>query len=196
MPPTPLTNATVLYSTYDKNLYRIDTAQGTSLYNPQSISQALLPDQTASLNNSLTIPANLVGSGQTIGTAQMVASSQSVGMTLPNDGNTGFWLGTIDGIPQFAIGNASQYLYWNGTNLTVTGNVSIGSLNIPDTTTANSFHVDSSGNTWWGANIAVGINGATASITSAGLAKFKNIQIGGASLQYQVTNQGYFSFGK
>src|SRR3990167_916579 len=38
----------------------------------------------------------------------------------------------------------------------INGGVSVTSLNIPDTTTDNSFHVDSSGNAWWGADVADG----------------------------------------
>ena len=41
-----------------------------------------------------------------------------------------------------------------GDGAEINGGVSIASLNIPDTTTANSFHVDTSGNAWWGANVA------------------------------------------
>lgn len=73
--------------------------------------------------------------------------------------------------------------------------VSVASLNIPDTTTSNSFHVDTSGNAWWGSNVAGGYAAATAYILSTGEALFKNIKIGGANIQYQVVNSGIFSFG-
>lgn len=72
---------------------------------------------------------------------------------------------------------------------------SIQSLNIPDTTTADSFHVDSSGNAWWGANLATGYTGANAYILASGGAVFKNVQIGGTTIQYVITNSGIFSFG-
>ncbi len=56
-------------------------------------------------------------------------------------------------------------------------NVSTALLNldIPDTTTDDSFHVESDGDTWWGANIADGIGNANASITKAGVGTFKSV---------------------
>lgn len=44
--------------------------------------------------------------------------------------------------------------------------LSVDSLDIPDTTTANSFHVDIDGNTWWGATT---IGASIASVTKAGV---------------------------
>lgn len=73
--------------------------------------------------------------------------------------------------------------------------VSVDSLNIPDTTTANSFHVDTSGNVWWGANVADGYANANAYILSTGEAVFKNVSIGGSLVQYVITNSGIFSYG-
>jgi hypothetical protein len=82
-----------------------------------------------------------------------------------------------------------------GATGTFSGTVTVGSLNIPDSTTANSMHVDAMGNTWWGSNVANGISQANASVTSAGAATFKNILIGGATIQFTVNNNGIFSFG-
>ena len=73
--------------------------------------------------------------------------------------------------------------------------LSVLSLNIPDTTTASSFHTDSSGNSWWGANVASGYLNANAYILATGAAVFKNVQIGGTTIQYVITNSGIFSFG-
>lgn len=56
------------------------------------------------------------------------------------------------------------------------GGIIGGSLDIPDTTTANSFHVDSSGNTWWG---AAAIGSAVAKVLNTGAATFTNITITG-----------------
>ncbi|MEK7179997.1 MAG: hypothetical protein AAB706_00820, partial [Patescibacteria group bacterium] len=68
---------------------------------------------------------------------------------------------------------------WQLTPSSAEFNVStaINSLDIPDTTTASSFHVDSSGNTWWGANVASGLANANASVTSAGAAVFKSVTL-------------------
>jgi hypothetical protein len=61
-------------------------------------------------------------------------------------------------------------LYISGT--IVGGSIIGGSLDIPDTTSANSFHVDATGNTWWGSNTAAGYTAATASILNTGIATF------------------------
>lgn len=82
-----------------------------------------------------------------------------------------------------------------GASGTFTGTVTVASLNIPDQTTGSSAHVDSSGNTWWGANVATGYTGANAYVLATGAASFKNVLIGGTSTQYQIGNGGMFSFG-
>src|SRR3990167_6504088 len=52
-------------------------------------------------------------------------------------------------------------------------------LHIPDATTANSFHVDTEGNTWWGATT---LGASVASVTKAGLGTFSNISITGGTV--------------
>lgn len=88
----------------------------------------------------------------------------------------------------------------SGWQLTNTGaqfnvGVTVKEIDIPDTTTASSFHVDDSGNAWWGANLATGYTGANAYILANGGAVFKNVQIGGTTIQYVITNSGIFSYG-
>jgi hypothetical protein len=56
----------------------------------------------------------------------------------------------------------------------INGGVSVDSINVPDTTTANSFHVDSDGNAWWG---AAALADAIASIAKTGEAIFKNYSL-------------------
>lgn len=73
--------------------------------------------------------------------------------------------------------------------------VSVDALDIPDTTTDSSFHVDASGNAWWGDPTASSYTNAPAYVLATGAASFKNIAIGGATLQYQITNAGILSFG-
>ena len=60
----------------------------------------------------------------------------------------------------------------SGATGTFTGTVSIGSLNIPDEVTADSFHVDTTGNAWWG---ATAIGSAVAKIEKDGSALFTSI---------------------
>ena len=55
-----------------------------------------------------------------------------------------------------------------GATGTFSGTVSVGSLNIPDSTTASSFHTDTSGNSWWGTNVATGYATAPARILANG----------------------------
>ncbi len=60
-----------------------------------------------------------------------------------------------------------------GTGLTIT------KIDLPDTTTVASFHVDTAGNTWWGANVASGYATAPASVLSTGVVSFVSGTIGG-----------------
>ena len=63
------------------------------------------------------------------------------------------------------------------------GGIIGGSLDIPDDTTANSFHVDSSGNTWWGANVAnfnTSNDNANAFVLNTGVAKFQTVTLSGS----------------
>ena len=55
----------------------------------------------------------------------------------------------------------------------------ISSLDIPDTTTADSFHVETDGDTWWGATTFAA---AVASISKAGAALFSSIGITGGTI--------------
>lgn len=57
--------------------------------------------------------------------------------------------------------------------------VSVDTLDIPDTVTANSFHVDIDGDTWWGATT---LGASVASVTKAGVGTFSNIVITGGSV--------------
>jgi len=62
------------------------------------------------------------------------------------------------------------------------GGIVGGSLDIPDTTTANSFHVSATGNTWWGTNTATGYATAPAYILNTGYGKLTSGVIGGWTL--------------
>jgi hypothetical protein len=57
------------------------------------------------------------------------------------------------------------------------GALSAASIDIPDATTTASFHVDSSGNAWWGTTTAVGSATAPAYVLNNGDALFNNVQI-------------------
>ncbi|MAG45137.1 hypothetical protein CL633_04605 [bacterium] len=75
---------------------------------------------------------------------------------------------------------------WQLTPTSAQLNVStaILALDIPDTTTANSFHVESDGDTFWGANNAdftSNNDNANAYVLKTGVAKFQTVTITGAS---------------
>jgi hypothetical protein len=69
-------------------------------------------------NVSITSPyITLSGSGYIAG-----------GKSYFTDTNSGFWLGYYNGYYTFVIGNSSQYLQWDGTTLTVRGDVQASSI--------------------------------------------------------------------
>ena len=75
----------------------------------------------------------------------------------------------------FRVGDPSgSYLWWDASanSLFIKGAISASSIDIPDTSTANSFHADSSGNTWWGATT---LAASTASVTKDGIATFAGL---------------------
>ena len=137
-------------------------------------------------NNSLVILPNTgIDPSQIMSGTQISAVSQNLGNFASGkvsftDTTEGYILGVnSQGIPEFYIGNATNFLLWDGTNLTVTGSLTADSINIPDNVSANSFHTDSSGNSWWG---AVLMASAPAKILNTGAATFSNITVTGGSI--------------
>lgn len=61
------------------------------------------------------------------------------------------------------------------------GGIVGGTLDIPDTTSMNAFHVDAQGNTWWGVDTVSGYAAAPAYVLNTGDALFKNVTITGTS---------------
>jgi hypothetical protein len=70
---------------------------------------------------------------------------------------------------------------WQLTPTTSDLNLSltVDEIHIPDEETANSFHTDSDGNSWWG---AIDIDDSTAKILNTGAGTFSNITITGGSV--------------
>lgn len=91
------------------------------------------------------------------------------------DGTISFTGGFIQS-KGFISGSTGWRLSSDGTfeanSGTFRGSLTAGSIDIPDTATANSFHVNSSGDTWWGATT---IGSSLASITKAGAARFQGM---------------------
>ena len=80
--------------------------------------------------------------------------------------------------PNFVTGQKGWMINSNG-DAEFNAGVAVDSLDIPDTTTAASFHVDTSGNVWWGSTT---ISGSVASVSAAGVASFSNVTITGGSV--------------
>ena len=178
-----------LYQSYDKNLTKITGDSQMS-----SIMSMINADPSANNSTLVNIPADLVGSGQSSGVQNMSNGGIYSNKQRWSDTVAGFFFGIdTDGTAKLNIGNASSYIRWDGTNLSVIGGVSISSLDIPDTTTANSFHVDSTGNSWWGATT---LGSAVAKILNTGAATFSNINVTGGSVAGGTITTGSITTGQ
>ena len=81
-------------------------------------------------------------------------------------------------IGNYAGGNGLKWDKSSGV-FTVKGILEVSAIAIPDGVTANSFHVNATGDAWWGATT---IGSATAKILNTGVATFSNITITGGSI--------------
>ena len=167
-----------IFQSFSKGLYRI-TGQETT----DSILDIL---SAPGANNSTNVQTSTtdVGSGVASSTATVAAGATQQGKSTFDNSVAGFILGVdaSDGLAKFYIGNSTKYINWDGMNLTIVGGVSISQLNIPDTITANSFHVDTTGNTWWGATT---LGASTASVLNTGVATFTSVTVNGSTLAFQ-----------
>lgn len=97
----------------------------------------------------------------------------------------GIFMGKDDTDYEFRVGDPSgQFIHWDGSTLTIKGVLTASEVHIPDQdSTANSFHVDSDGNAWWGAtetDFIADNDNAPAYILKDGTAKFQNVTVEGA----------------
>jgi hypothetical protein len=135
--------------------------------------------------NSLVILPNTgidpsqIMSGTQISTVSQNLGSSATGKTKFDNSETGYILGLDSGVAKFYIGNTTSYLNWTGSALIISGYLQASSIDIPNSSTANSFHVDTAGNAWWG---AVLIAGATAKVLNTGAATFSNMTITGGAI--------------
>ena len=124
------------------------------------------------------------GSSLLLGGLQMKKKTYS-------DTTAGIWTGIdSDGLAKINVGDSTNSMKWNGSTLAIAGALSASSLDIPDTTTADSFHVNTLGDVWWG---ATAIGSAIAKILKTGIATFTNVSITGGSLT--LTNASIDSSG-
>ena len=71
------------------------------------------------------------------------------------------------------------------------GGIIGGKLDIPDTTSVASFHVDSAGNTWWG---STDIATSVARVLNTGIATFSNAYITGGNISTSTLDKGLMSW--
>lgn len=139
-----------LYIMFDKNLYRQVGAVDTNVMSSTYTGYSALSEEA--LANGQIDPKDII-SGYLTGNIEIRGGYLQSG--------------------NFKSGSAGWRISANGdieaNSGTFRGNISASSIDIPDTTTANSFHVDSDGNTWWG---ATAFSSAVASVSKAGIAKF------------------------
>lgn len=106
------------------------------------------------------------------------------GSTAYNTGS-GWWIGHDSSNWKFSLrGTSGDYFIFDGVNVSMSGALIAGSIHIPDQTTANSFHTNTTGNSWWGCNVAnfnANNDNANAYILNTGVAKFQSVTITGTS---------------
>jgi hypothetical protein len=155
----------------DQNNYRKDTPDVTENIPPSQINQYII-DKSIDWNKTTIDTLNI---------GQYMRSGQT-----GFDAGIGWWIGNDGGTPKLSIGNsAGDKITWNGSVFTIVGTLTATSIHIPDQTTANSFHTDSSGNSWWGCNVAnwtATHDNATAYVLNTGVAKLQNVTITGGSV--------------
>ena len=85
------------------------------------------------------------------------------------------------------VGSATNWWDWNVTTantLTIAGSLVASQIHIPDeNTTANSMHVETDGDTWWGTTHTLWIadnNNATAYILNTGVTRFASVTLTGS----------------
>ena len=150
-----------LYETLNKGLYKLSPTARPQVYE-------ISPEQITSGTSTSEVEQN-------------VGNWRNGKLDFTNV-ESGYILGVDQGVAKFYIGDATNYLNWDGTTLTISGTISAGAIDIGGAD-ATSFHVDSAGNTWWG---AATFGAAPASISSAGDAVFNSIIIAGVILDTQV----------
>ena len=106
------------------------------------------------------------------------------GKTAFNNTQTGFILGVENATAKFYIGNSTQYLNWTGSALNIAGSLTASEIHIPNEITANSFHVDADGNSWWG---AATLASSAAKVLNTGAGTFSSLTITGGTVGTNVT---------
>ena len=125
------------------------------------------------------------------------SSNQSFWINNSTFANSGIQLEYNSGNPRAYMGDgATNYFKYEGGAVTISGSLVAGEIHIPDLTTANSFHTNSTGNSWWGCNVAdfnTDPANAPAYVLSTGVAKFSTVSLTGS---LSVSTSGSISSGQ
>ncbi len=180
MPPNKQPPIDTLYASYSRGLEKLTGSEGEN----DILNMMMAADTGATNASAVETSMSDLGSGTAVATAGQAVGALKAGKETYTDTQSGYFLGVVNGIAEFSIGNATNYFTFDGATgaVTISGSLVAGSLNIPDTTTANSFHVDANGNAWWGTNVAVGYATAPAKILATGAATFSSVTITGGSI--------------
>lgn len=135
-----------IYGTFDRGLYRI----GVPVYQNNSGQSISASGMNVGDSGGSIDPGEITSGGASEITQQYVGAIAS-GKTQFTNTETGWILGVDKGIPKFYIGNATNYVNWDGSSLLVSGNITattgtIGGWTIGTTTlTGGSATLDSAG---------------------------------------------------
>lgn len=171
----------LLYDHFNRQLYRL--ANDQSIPEIENLSQEDLRSYSAVFESASDFTPENLGSGTLVGELELANGGIQSGNY--NSGVAG-WRINANGDVEFNEG-------------VFRGSVTVAELHIPDeNTTAESFHVDSYGNAWWGCThtqYTSDPENAVAFIKKTGEAKFSDVKVGGATRQFIATDEGMFSFG-
>lgn len=128
-------------------------------------------------------------SGEIISVLEQQAGVVFSGKTAFDNTVAGYRLGIdqSDNVVKFYIGNTTEFINWDGSTLTITGGISVSSINIGGSD-ATSMHVDTNGNMWLGA-ATLGL--APFQVSSAGALIASNAEINGTITSSSGTIGGW-----
>jgi hypothetical protein len=144
-------------------------------YNTPDTTPTDISSTATSDNGKIVYKESQIAPQQIVGTDVVLSTGD---MQSPNyaPGQSGW---AIKSTGDFEANNGNFRGILTGATGIFSGTLSAGKIDIPNATNTKSFHVDSSGNTWWGSN-AIGT--APAFVLSSGLATFAGVTITGANV--------------
>lgn len=170
------TEYTILDLGYDKSLtMTLLNIQGSITETPEMVN----------VFTQGTAPRNVIA-GELITSLEQQTGVVFSGKTAFDNTQSGYRLGIENNLAKFYIGNTTDYINWDGTDLTIVGGVSIDSLDIGGSD-ATSFHVDVDGNMWLG---AATFAAALFRVSNAGVITSTSGTIGGWTLGANALTTG------